>query len=66
VYQGSKSASFSSESGFSSRGAAEKKQGQKTLFGRGAHNVFRVLLDKHFEKHELIVHFEVIFDKLRI
>jgi hypothetical protein len=68
VYQGPKSASFSSESGFPSRGAAKtsNKRGQKALFGRGAHNVFRVRLDKHFEKHELIVNFEVIFDSCKM
>jgi hypothetical protein len=33
----------------------ENKRGQKGLFGRGAHNVFRVRLGKNFEKHELIV-----------
>jgi hypothetical protein len=36
---------------------------QKALFGRGAHNVFRVRLGKNFEKHELIVNVEVIFDR---
>jgi hypothetical protein len=34
LYTKAKSASFSSESGFSSRGAAE------ALFGRGAHLIF--------------------------
>jgi hypothetical protein len=53
VYQGPKSASLSSESGFSSR-------------GRGAHNVFCVRLGKIFEKHELIVNFEVIFDRCQV
>jgi hypothetical protein len=60
MYKGPKSGSFSPESGFSSRGAADE---DKTLFGRGAHNVFRVRLGKNFEKHELIVNFEVIFDR---
>jgi hypothetical protein len=49
-----KSASFSSESEFASRGGAETENrgGQKALFGRGAHKVFRVRLGKNFEKHE--------------
>jgi hypothetical protein len=42
----------------------ENRRGQKVLFGRGAHNVFRVRLGKNFEKHELIVNFEVIFDRM--
>jgi hypothetical protein len=54
--QGPKSASFSSGSG----------RGQKALFGRGAHNVFRVRLGKNFEKHELIINFEVIFDRCQV
>jgi hypothetical protein len=29
----------------------ENRRGQKTLFGRGAQNVFRVRLGKNFEKH---------------
>jgi hypothetical protein len=36
------------------------------LFGRDTHNVFRVRLGKNFEKHELIVNFEVIFDKCQV
>jgi hypothetical protein len=38
VYQGPKSAPFSSESGLSSRGVAEtsNSRGQKALFGRGS------------------------------
>jgi hypothetical protein len=44
----------------------ENRRGQKALFDRGAHNVFRVHLSKDFEKHELIVHFEVIFDRCQI
>jgi hypothetical protein len=28
----------------------ENKRGQKALFGRGAHNVFRVCLKQNFEK----------------
>jgi hypothetical protein len=44
----------------------ENKRGQKALFGRGAQNVFRVRLDKNFEKHELIVNFEVIFDRYQV
>jgi hypothetical protein len=32
----------------------ENKRWQKALFGRSAHNVFRVRLSKNFEKHELI------------
>jgi hypothetical protein len=43
-----------------------KRRGQKALFGRCAHNVFRVHLGKHFEKHELIVNFEVIFDRCQV
>jgi hypothetical protein len=39
----------------------ENRRGQKAVFGRGAHNVFRVRLGKNFEKYELIVSFEVIF-----
>jgi hypothetical protein len=60
VYQGPKSASFSSESGF------ENRRGQKALFGRGAQNVFHVRLGKNFEKHELIVNCEVIFDRCQV
>jgi hypothetical protein len=56
VYQDPKSASFSSES----------ERAQKALFRRGAPNVFRVLLEKNFEKHELIVNFEVIFDRCQV
>jgi hypothetical protein len=41
----------------------KKRRGQNVLFGRGAHNVFRVCLGKNFEKHGLIVNFEVICDK---
>jgi hypothetical protein len=41
----------------------ENRRGQKALFGRGAHNVFRVHWGKNFEKHELIVNFQVIFDR---
>jgi hypothetical protein len=41
----------------------ENRRGQKALFGRGVHNVFRVRLGKHFEKHELIVNFEVTCDR---
>jgi hypothetical protein len=41
----------------------ENRRRQKALFARGAHNVFRVRLGKNFEKHELIVNFEVIFDR---
>jgi hypothetical protein len=68
VYQSPKSASFSSGSRFSSRGGAEARQGKdkKGIFGRGAHNVFRVRLAKNFEKHELIVNFEVIFDRYQV
>jgi hypothetical protein len=44
----------------------ENRRGQKALFGRGAHNVFRVRLGKNFEKHELIVNFEVIFDTSQV
>jgi hypothetical protein len=35
----------------------ENRRGQKALFDRGAHNVFRVGLGKDFEKHELTVNF---------
>jgi hypothetical protein len=42
----------------------ENRRGQKALFGRGAHIVFRVRLGKNFEKHEFIVNFEVIFDRM--
>jgi hypothetical protein len=68
VYQRPKSAFFSSESGFSSRGEAEtcKQAKPKALFGRGAHNVFRVRLVKNFEKHELTVNFEDIFDSCQV
>jgi hypothetical protein len=44
----------------------ENRRGQKALFGQGAHNVFRVRLGKNFEKHELIVNFEVIFDRCQV
>jgi hypothetical protein len=44
----------------------ENRREQKALFDRGAHNVFRVRLGKHFEKHELIVNFEVIFDRCQV
>jgi hypothetical protein len=58
---------FSSESGFSSRGVAETyRRGQKALFGGCAHNVFPVRLHKNFEKHKLIVNFEVIFDRYQV
>jgi hypothetical protein len=33
----------------------ENRRGQKALFGRGVHNVFRLHLGKTFEKHESIV-----------
>jgi hypothetical protein len=56
VYQGPKSASFSSESG----------RAQQALFRRSTPNVFRVRLGKIFEKHELIVNFEVIFDRCQV
>jgi hypothetical protein len=55
VYQGPKSASFSSESGFSflveAEPRLENRREQKALFGRGAHKVFRFRLGKNFEKH---------------
>jgi hypothetical protein len=44
----------------------ENRQGQKVLFGRGGHNVFRVRLGKNFEKQELIVNLEVIFDGCQV
>jgi hypothetical protein len=44
----------------------ENRRGQKTLFGLDAHNVFRVRLGKNFEKYELIVNFQVIFDRCQI
>jgi hypothetical protein len=44
----------------------ENRQRQQALFGRGAHNVFRDRLGKNFEKHELIVNFEVIFDRCQV
>jgi hypothetical protein len=58
VYQGPKSASFSCL-GFlvEAEPRLENRQGQKALFGRGAHNVFRVRLGKNFENHKLIVNF---------
>jgi hypothetical protein len=44
----------------------ESRRGQKALFGRVAHNVFRAPLGKNFEQYELIVNFEVIFDRCQI
>jgi hypothetical protein len=44
----------------------ENRRGQKALFGRGAHSVFRVRLGKNFEIHELIVNFKVIFDRCQV
>jgi hypothetical protein len=44
----------------------ENRRGQKALFGRGAHNVFRVRIGKNFEKHDLIVKFKVIFDRCQV
>jgi hypothetical protein len=44
----------------------ENRREQKSLFGPGAHNVFRVHLCENFEKHELIVNFEVIFDRCQV
>jgi hypothetical protein len=35
---------------------------KKAVFDRGVHNVFRVHVGKNFEKHELIVNCEIIFD----
>jgi hypothetical protein len=35
----------------------KNRRGEKALFDRGAHNVFRVGLGKDFEKHELTVNF---------
>jgi hypothetical protein len=32
----------------------ENRRRQKALFGRGAHNVFRVIVEIFFEKHGLI------------
>jgi hypothetical protein len=32
----------------------ENRRGQKALFGRGAHNFFRVRLGKNFEIHEIL------------
>jgi hypothetical protein len=58
VYQGPKSVEAEPR--------LENRLGQKTLFGRGVHNVFRVRLGKNFEKHELIVHLEVIFDRCQL
>jgi hypothetical protein len=45
---------------------AQPRQRQQALFGRDAHNVFRDRLGKNFEKHELIVNFEVIFDRCQV
>jgi hypothetical protein len=58
VYQGPKS--VEAEPRF------ENRLGQKTLFGRGVQNVFPVHLGKNFEKHELIVNFEIIFDRCQV
>jgi hypothetical protein len=44
----------------------QNRREQKALFDRGAHNVFRVRLGKSFEKHELIVNFEAVFDICRV
>jgi hypothetical protein len=44
----------------------ENRRGQKALFGRDGHNVFRVPLGKNFEQHELIGNFEVIFDRCQV
>jgi hypothetical protein len=44
----------------------ENRRGQKILFGRAAHNVFGVRLGENFEKHELIVNCEVIFDRCQV
>jgi hypothetical protein len=58
VYQGPKSVEAEPR--------LENRLGQKTLFGRGVQNVFRVHLGKNFEKHELIVNFEIIFDRCQV
>jgi hypothetical protein len=41
----------------------ENRRGQKALFGRGAH---KVRLSKHFEEHQLIVNFVIIFDTCQV
>jgi hypothetical protein len=44
----------------------ENRRGQKALLGRSVYNVFGVRLGKNLEKHELIVNFEVIFDRCQV
>jgi hypothetical protein len=68
VYQGQKSAFFSTSLGFlvETEPRLQNRRGQKALFGLGAHNVFRVRLGKILKKHELIVNFEVIFDRCQV
>jgi hypothetical protein len=68
VYQGQKVHLLNSSLAFlvEAQPRLENRPGQKVLFGRSTHNVFRVHLGKHFEKYELIVNFEVIFDRCQV